>query len=1010
MSMTGAFQRRKAAQLLSEGVEALSAGDRARAESLLERCRELDPDARELYLPLARALRERGKMIEGARALDEAVRRFPDDPLIAFERACLHAETGQFETAERALRELAQRFPDSPRPRVELALTLRNTRRYGALQETLREALARHPKDPELLGLMAQARLAVGDSEAARAWWARTLEAASRAGDELPRELPGLRPTSMRERVRSEFGALLLGTGHDDGLHIPWYSTYLCSNFDVIATIARLRSFARHHGWSWTRVAAVDETAEVLAHLVASALGLPRGRSDESSPEDDALAVASILSPGWERGARGPWALDRARAGSLFAFAVLDYRRHSAPLPPLIGVAGGERVCLPWRRLGEARIGFQPSGLIAPLPDELDPRPPAEIASEYIDAIRDYEPGDAYRPALELSGPARVDLQPGLRARCRVAHLRRADVDPPARERRSPTLLEQLESRSVSALQGALHRLDALEHRELLAAIDATHLRVLEDRFRDTPDLRARVAAVLYRRAPARFGALLEGMIAAGDAVPPGERDNLLHLYGCNPWSPSPRAQLEAWLERGAASARSEIVQSKYGLYFLWSALPRARFAALLDRLLDDEPAIALGTLHWLHDHPAAGEFTALAAARLEHPNPDIVFESLQLLRVGGHALPLERLTPLLDPEAVGPRVASSAIELLELHPLARREAPLMRLLEGPRADVLWATTRALLRGPDGARAAPRVAAKLAALPVDSPRFVEILRALTSAPSYEHLAPALERLTDAARVKAFVSALQRALIDFDDPRLVAHLRAHPDCHSLNPPPGFARFLDRHGEPGRDRALVFAALGATDPRAGYEAMGVLARWGERALADQLTRALDYPPAHADPALEAMFCAYGSSEFDRLAPPLRARARVADPTLWTIFRELARARHEELSAWLGADPARRETARVFIEHQLRAELPGKFVLGAQSAHHEVFARLDPEGFSRMVERTLRGTPDRFALDVLEDLRTRDPEAARGHAERLQDCGHWGVRGCARRILETPDPSPA
>ncbi|MCB9751047.1 MAG: hypothetical protein H6713_13745 [Myxococcales bacterium] len=544
-------------------------------------------------------------------------------------------------------------------------------------------------------------------------------------------------------------------------------------------------------------------------------------------------------------------------------------------------------------------------------------------------------------------------------------------------EPRAPELRALLDARGVSALQQALRRLELLEQAELERALTPELVALLERRLRDTPELRGRVANTLYRRDPARLGVTLEAMVAALDQRPPGERDNLIHLYGCNPWSPAPQRHLLRWLDEGATSVRSEIVQSKYGLYFLDDALPRARFDALLDALLDDAPAIALGTLHWLHDHPDAARFAARARPRLAHSNPDIVFEALQLLRIAGHAPAPGELAPLLDPSRVGPRVASSAIELLELLPFEARVAPLAELLRRGGAEVLWATTRALLRGAEGLRAAPLIAARLAELPVDSPRFVELLRAMTGAPSFDHVAPTLACLEDPARVKALVSALQRALLAFDDPRLLAHARAHPDCHGLNPPPGFARFLARHGDPQRDRALVYGALGATDPRAGYEAMGVLARWGERALAEQLSRALGYPPAHADPALEAMFCALGSHDYELLAPVLRARARVADATLWAIFRELAARDAAGFGAWLRQTPDRARAARVFLEQQLRAEVPGKFVLGACGANHWVFARLDPEGHGAMIEATLGGTPDRFALDVLEDA-TRAPRA--------------------------------
>ena len=59
-------------------------------------------------------------------------------------------------------------------------------------------------------------------------------------------------------------------------------------------------------------------------------------------------------------------------------------------------------------------------------------------------------------------------------------------------------------------------------------------------------------------------------------------------------------------------------------------------------------------------------------------------------------------------------------------------------------------------------------------------------------------------------------------------------------------------------------------------------------------------------------------------------------------------------------------------------------------------------ETRAFDRLVERTLVGMPDRFALDLLEWLGRERPELARVWATRHRDSGHFGMRQCARRLL--------
>jgi hypothetical protein len=205
----------------------------------------------------------------------------------------------------------------------------------------------------------------------------------------------------------------------------------------------------------------------------------------------------------------------------------------------------------------------------------------------------------------------------------------------------------------------------------------------------------------------------------------------------------------------------------------------------------------------------------------------------------------------------------------------------------------------------------------------------------------------------------------------------------------------------HGLPGRDHALVRAAEGATDPWAGYEAKAVLARWDEHEASAELQRALDYAAPLRDAALAAWI---GVLERDE---PERLRAlRDGDPReralCWTIVRDRALhgspAARERLVAQLAGDGRWRH----FVEVELRAQVPGPYVVGGQVVEFEILARALPSELDSLIDRTLAGTPDRFALDLLEWLARTRPTLARTWAERHVDSDHFGMRSAARRIV--------
>jgi hypothetical protein len=631
------------------------------------------------------------------------------------------------------------------------------------------------------------------------------------------------------------------------------------------------------------------------------------------------------------------------------------------------------------------------------------------IADDYRKPLAEFERGPNFVAQLRHVLEHRASLQPGLRRRCDFAR-----ILPHVEPRPGPS----------AALPDALAHGDMAEFLRALGALERapegigeTELALLERRFVAAPEVRSRLSDLLYGREPTRLSNLLHELVARpAEQVPWRERDSLLHLYGCNPWTgdggdPSPATeQLRRWIELGAVTNRSEIVQSKYGLHHLAEA---EDFPRIFARLLADEPAIVIGTIRWLHDSPHLhGHATALLGL-LEHEHADVVFEALQCTRVAKLALPAATLEPLLDGRRhPHPRMIAAAVEHLELWPIHEAHARAGAYLRADEPTIIWAAARSLLRA--GETLDERVAgAELVAARLleqgEHPSTRQLLRAFASADAFALFEPLLRASDSPSFMKVIAAALTSAMLEHDDPKLLAVLRRFRDAFGLDPPYGYAGYLLRHGDPEIDHDAVYGTQGATSQRAGYEAKAVLARWGDAQPRRELERALDYAAPARESAFEAWFRVLASDDWARLD----AARSDPDPELasrvWTVLsanlagsHPAARAWIDGLATYLRASWSREAEWAQFIELELRAQIPSKFVVGAQSADFAVLAELLPNHFHDLVARSCEGTPDRLSVDLLEWLGVHREDEARERAQRLLGSPHWGVRQCARRLL--------
>ena len=452
---------------------------------------------------------------------------------------------------------------------------------------------------------------------------------------------------------------------------------------------------------------------------------------------------------------------------------------------------------------------------------------------------------------------------------------------------------------------------------------------------------------------------------------------------------------------------RSEIVQSKYGLHHVAEA---ADFRDVFARLLADAPPIAIGAIRWLHDNPHLHGHASALLGLLDHDHADVVFETLQCLRVAKLALSAEQLEPLLEARRHGhPRMIAAGIEHLELWPASEAHGRAHGYLRSDDPAIAWAAARTLLRAgttlEERLAGAELVATRLRELEGDAASR-QLLRAYASVDAFGLYEPLLRASESPSFMKVVAAALSSAMLGHDDVRLLGYLRRFRDAFGLDPPYGLASYLLRHGNADEDRDAVFGAQGATDPRAGYEAKAVLARWGDAGACRELERALAYATPAREAAFEAWFRVLEVDDWPRLDvsidhPQLSASA-------WTVLCANLAGPHPasrewiaSLAAFVRSDWSREAKWSRVIEVALRSQIPSKFEVGAVSADFGVLAELLPNHFRDLVGRCVLVTPDRLGVDLFEWLAVHRADEAHELATLTLDSPHWGVRQCARRI---------
>jgi tetratricopeptide (TPR) repeat protein len=170
-----------------------------------------DPKSSEAQSALGQALFATGDLENASEALAEAVRLDPDGAESLQQLAQLKLALGRPQDALQYAQEAVRKNPDDRHAAVSLVKTLVSVLDYSSADEEIRPLVARYPTSPDVLAQLGAVQLALGNDEAAKTAFLRTLEYDRDSEDALSGlvslEIKGRRTGDVRMRVEAAVAA-----------------------------------------------------------------------------------------------------------------------------------------------------------------------------------------------------------------------------------------------------------------------------------------------------------------------------------------------------------------------------------------------------------------------------------------------------------------------------------------------------------------------------------------------------------------------------------------------------------------------------------------------------------------------------------------------------------------------------------------------------------------------------------------------------------------------------------
>jgi tetratricopeptide (TPR) repeat protein len=170
-----------------------------------------DTKSSEAQSALGQALFATGDLENASEAFAEAVRLDPDGAESQQQLAQISLALGRRQEALQYAQLAARKNPDDRHAAVFLVKTLLSVQDYSSAEEEIRPLVARYPSSPDVLAQLGTVQLALGQDEAARAAFVRTLELDRDSEDALSGlvslEMKGQRTGDVRRRVEAAVAA-----------------------------------------------------------------------------------------------------------------------------------------------------------------------------------------------------------------------------------------------------------------------------------------------------------------------------------------------------------------------------------------------------------------------------------------------------------------------------------------------------------------------------------------------------------------------------------------------------------------------------------------------------------------------------------------------------------------------------------------------------------------------------------------------------------------------------------
>ena len=273
--------------------------------------------------------------------------------LAHFNIGCVLIELGRYDEAIDALLQCLTLDADDPAVHYQLGLAhFLKGDDYAALYH-LQITRQRYPNDSSIHTLIGRCHLRLGAYDDAEMALHTALRYALRDIDRLRimmyvqavaryREIGVVH--SIRERFYADHGAAYLGSTHDDGRSSHEFADFHFTYPDIAVTLYRLTRLARWQHWRLSCVVPLDRLTEPLARALAMLLEIPVRRPEDLRADDVALLVLAV----GHQAELLKLALERAPCPAVTFCLGLNWLRHSAVVPDLIGVAARDTCSIPW--------------------------------------------------------------------------------------------------------------------------------------------------------------------------------------------------------------------------------------------------------------------------------------------------------------------------------------------------------------------------------------------------------------------------------------------------------------------------------------------------------------------------------------------------------------------------------------------------------------------------------------------------------------------------------------